>query len=369
MKDVVFVAVDVVLFGISQSMLPIAIRKTIAAAAVACTASFFTMDCNPTLFLADWYFRRNPFHSKHPLRIRQRRVWIIGASSGIGRELALQLAESTTSNNIDLILSSRSKDKLETVAEQCRQTNPSCKVQILPLDVLQYEELERAVQNVQNVDTVILNAGAGHLSPALETSRQTAESIFQLNALWPMVITPLLFQRNVFAPSHRPQLVVTSSVAGVLPVALSSTYAAAKHALHGYFRSLSAERPDILIHTVMPGPVDTDFFKNRGTSNHPDAKHPTVETTEAGSVSEKRSNLEMSVQRCAQLILTTMQFTESTEVWIAQQPVLTALYLQQLAPGFTQKVLHNRIGPRRVEIWRQGLDLYDPSSWTQKSVK
>jgi dehydrogenase/reductase SDR family protein 7 len=337
------------------------------------------MDCNPSLFLADLYFRHVPFRTKHQGQVRQRCVWIIGASSGIGREIAYQLAESTVESidksdrgrhrNLHLILSSRSKDKLEAVAEHCRQTNPSCTVEILPLDVRQYEELERAVHNVHNVDTVILNAGAGHLSPALETSRQIAESIFQLNALWPMVLTPLLFQRNVFAPNHRPHLVVTSSVAGVLPVALSSTYAAAKHALHGYFRSLSAERPDILIHTVMPGPVDTDFFQNRGSIDHPVADHRSTDVKKDDSVLENRSKLKMSVHRCAQLILTSMQLSKSTEVWIAQQPILTALYLQQLAPGFTQRILHNRIGPLRVDIWRRGLDLYDPASWKWKSTK
>lgn len=345
-------------------MLP-PLRSLFAATAAACTASFFWMDCNPSLFMSDKWFRRissnRNFHNQ--------RIWIVGASSGIGEGLAYQLAAPASSkqqkcDQLHLILSSRSAEKLEQVAATCRASNPKCTVTILCLDVCREEDLEKAVKLLnganQPIDTVVLNAGSGHLSPALETSAATAESVWKLNALWPMILTPLLFQNNsIFPPGKRPHLVVTSSIAAVMPVPLSATYAAAKHALTGYFRSLAAERPDILLHIVMPGPVDTGFHQNHGSKND-----PIVSPTEEVST-PKQSPMKMPVQRCARLIRSTMLLRHSSESWIAQQPILTALYLQQWAPSFMHYAVYSRLGAKRVEMWRAGLDLYDPASWKQ----
>jgi dehydrogenase/reductase SDR family member 7 len=343
-----------------------------AAAAAACTASFFWMDCNPTLFVADKWLRhvsnnrRNAFDNQ--------RIWIVGASSGIGEELAYQLAAAVVPSTnrqqhchsrLHLILSSRSADKLEQVAATCRASNPECTVTVLALDVCREEDLRSAVQRLtaanEPIDSIVLNSGSGQLSPALETSAATAESVWKLNALWPMILTPLLFEYNIFPEHKRPHLVVTSSIAAIMPVPLSATYAAAKHALTGYFRSLAAERPDILLHTVMPGPVDTDFHQNhvKTTATASGGNH--VELPRQASTT-KKSKYKMSVQRCVRLIRSTMLLRHSTESWIAMQPILTALYLQQWAPAFMHTVVYSKIGPKRVDMWRAGLDLYDPTS-------
>jgi len=331
------------------------LRSALTATAAACAASLFAvMDADPILYVADrWFHRRKLLRPNGISYFTNQRIWIIGASSGIGEELAYQLAADGGSNT-HLILSSRSKDKLESIAQSCRESNPDCIVTVLPLDVCQHDDLKAAVQQVsqqyQPIDTVILNAGGGHLSPALETSVETAESVWRLNALWPMVLTPLLLEKRS-SPffKERPHLVVTSSIAGILPVPLSATYAAAKHAVQGYFRSVKAERPDLRLQIVMPGPVDTNFHPKPDNSNE----------------SNSSNQLKMPVQRCARLIRSTMMLPSSRESWVAQQPVLAALYLQQLVPTFMQNAVYNRIGPKRVAMWRAGLDLYDPASWTK----
>lgn len=361
-------------------MIVVALRSVLTSTAAVCTAVVFgKMDCNPSLYLTDQWFRLREscggFLPSHQNGLEgHQRIWIIGASSGIGEELAYQLAESKESRKCDqhprihLILSSRSTDKLDRVAAVCRASNPNCTVAILKMDVCQHKDLQRAVQQLnhtnETITTVVLNSGAGHLSPALETFPATAESMLRLNALWPMMLMPLLFQYNLFESNRRHHVVVTSSIAGLLPVPLSATYAAAKHALTGYFRSLSAERPDILIHIVMPGPVDTDFHGNSAmVLSDANNVQPTLKPSEAAAVPNIGSQLKMSVQRCAALMRSTMRLSYSTESWIAQQPVLTALYLQQWAPSVMQALVHRNIGPRRVAMWRDGLDLYDPTSW------
>lgn len=334
--------------------------------AAACTGSFLLADCNPSLFWYDKYLRvTSSSNNKHDFT--DKRVWIVGASSGIGREMALQLAGAGVQH---LVLSSRSVDRLEEVANSCRADNPNCTVQVLPLDVTDTNALYAAVAFIKAqaapLDMVVLNAGVGQLQPALETDPATTEHIIKATALWPMILTPLLFGTDaagdasisVFRPRHAPHLVVTSSIAAKLAVPLSAVYAAAKFALQGYFLSLQAERPDLRIDLLCPGPIDTAFHQN---SDSKDSESALKESQE-----NKPSPLKMRVKRCVSLMLSAMQRGSSgAEVWIAQQPALAAVYIQQYLPGL-QKLIMSKVGPKRMKMWRDGLDLYDPASWRKK---
>jgi dehydrogenase/reductase SDR family protein 7 len=362
----------------------VALRHVAVAFAAACTSSFLLTDCNPSLAWYDKLLRvtantsnnnsnnssisNNSYHD-----FIDKRVWIVGASSGIGREMAIQLAQSGAQH---LILSSRSTSSLEAVAATCRRDNPKCRVQVLPLDVTNLQELKSAVAAVQDatLDIVVLNAGIGQLSPALETDPETANSILQTTALWPMLMTPLLFQSATSAVNngnqrHLPHLVVTSSIAGKLAVPLSAVYAAAKFALQGYFWSLQAERPDLRIDLLCPGPVDTAFHQNDKGPCATTTNDTTDDTRGLPLALPPSSKLKMPVQRCVSLMLSAMQrpTARGSEVWIAQQPTLTALYIQQWFPGL-QRLIMQAVGPKRVQLWREGLDLYDPASWKRRNA-
>jgi NAD(P)-dependent dehydrogenase (short-subunit alcohol dehydrogenase family) len=130
-----------------------------AAAAPAAASLFAVMDANPSLYFYDMLFatqrrRLNYFGGQ--------RIWVTAASSGIGAQLAQELAAS----GANLVLSSRSPHTLEKVAGKCRQRHPNGHVaQVVPFDVsgVPQEQLERAVDSVlrngQELDCVILNAG------------------------------------------------------------------------------------------------------------------------------------------------------------------------------------------------------------------
>jgi hypothetical protein len=136
-------------------MLPsgVALRYVVAAVATACTGSFLLMDCNPSLYCYDRYLQvTSPslrqrgqgsitsaaasvsgavscggYHNFQDTKC----VWIVGASSGIGREMAEQLAVSGVQH---LVLSSRSAVKCNAVVDKCRQSNPGCRLTVLPSD-------------------------------------------------------------------------------------------------------------------------------------------------------------------------------------------------------------------------------------------
>ena len=348
-----------------------------AASAAAASALFAAvLDCNPKLFLYDRLFY-DPSNS-----YRGKSVWIVGSSSGIGNEMAVQLARLKCQT---LILSSRNEQALDELKRQCQEVHSSCECVCIPMDVTDEKRMNDAVNLVHerhpSLDMVVLNAGAGQLSPGLETAPEVFQGIMQANAIWPMIFLPMLLNRTKDEASIRqspiisfcnkaitPRIVVTSSIAALIPVPLSTAYAAAKAAVQQYFLSIATERPDLTIDLVCPGPIDTNFHSNHigKKGNHVDKQEfPNSQAIEVQS-SEKKSPLKMPVERCAHLMLAAAAMSHRggvSESWIVKQPTLTALYLNQWAPGLLRPFL-GKVGKKRIQIWRDGLDLYDPLSWS-----
>lgn len=310
-------------------------HAAIAAAAAAAASLVAVMDANPSLYFYDKLFVTE---SRRQHYFGGQRIWVTGASSGIGAKLAQELAAS----GARLVLSSRNSHRLENVAEECRKRHPNGHIaQVVPLDVCcSQEELENAVdlvlQDGQEVDCVILNAGMGQLSPVLQTPRETAEQLMHVNALGPMAMATLLLKKTNWQSKKRGHLVVTSSVAAKGGVPLSAAYAASKHAIHGYMLSLQAEHPWLRISLPCPGPVATNFHKTLPA----------------------KGEMKMSVERCVRLLMSSIMLG-SSETWIAQQPTLGFMFISQYAPGLARRIL-NAMGPIRVGMWEAGLNVYDP---------
>ena len=298
------------------------------------------LDCSPCMYFYEQWHRRFHFR-RHSNNDDDKTLWIIGASSGIGKEVSL------LQPTPKMILSARSKSKLQQVAAECRRTKSNSSKNIptiLAFDITSSRQIRRAVRNLPTrVDAVWINAGIGGRLATVECTNNIRQ-LFETNTLGPIQLIQELRKER---PNLR-HFIVTSSVAGHLPVPLSSVYAASKHALHGFLKSLAAEEPQLRIDVLCPGTVDTPF-------------HPTTTTQ-----SSKRS-MKMSATRCAQLVTAAIHRKRPrqgyNEVWIATQPTLSAMYLHQWFPTFTQALISRYVGPRRVAIWRNGMDVYDPQSW------
>jgi len=334
------------------------VRNVLAAGTAAFVVAFAaTFDANPSLYLYDKFFV-NDERLKH--FFQGKTFWITGASSGIGKELALRASRYGAKN---LILTGRSSETLQIVADSCTSVSS---ISILPFDMTApHDELHKAVNSLEkilgddNLDCVILNAGRGQLQPAITTtSSQTAE-IFQVNTLAPIAISQILLERGIFSQEkqrRRQQLVVTSSVGALVGLPLSSSYASSKHALQGYFNTLRAEIPWLDINLILPGTVDSSFHSNYVGQNDHIVNSP--KDTKQGSTSR---NMKMSLDRCMRLYISSMMLGND-ENWIAEQPMLAGLYINQNFPGIFQKIL-SKAGPLRLKAWEEGKDLYDPKTW------
>jgi dehydrogenase/reductase SDR family protein 7 len=345
------------------------IRNAVAAGTAAFALAFATsMDANPKLYLHDRFCvnddkLREYFDGKN--------IWITGASSGIGESLAHEVSRLGARK---LILTGRSRDRLQSVADACSQHQSDCRCFVVPLDMAApQDEFEAAVEHLQEIlgneklDCVMLNAGVGQLRPAAMTPGSVTQAIFQVNTLAPISISQLLLARGILKEDRGRHIVVTSSIGAVMGVPLSASYAASKHALHGYFRSLKGENPWLRIDLICPGPVDTSFHSNHreGIASHPGSSSGTTGGTESEDVrgtSSTGGKLKMSVKRCTRLFLSSLLLGNGGEHWIAEQPTLAGLYVNQYFPGMFQLLL-NKVGPFRVSAWNEGKDLYDPKTW------
>lgn len=191
-------------------------------------------------------------------------VWITGASSGIGKAVALALSN----QGAKLIISSRNTQKLEEVKILC--ANPE-KVKILQVDLNDYYHLDKLVQEAillfGEIDILINNGGISQRSLAIDTGITIDTQIFKTNYFGTVALSKALLP--YFVAKKSGHFVVVTSVVGKIGTPLRSSYSASKHALHGFFDSLRAEIHDdnIAVTLICPGFVNTDVSKNALTAD------------------------------------------------------------------------------------------------------
>lgn len=182
-------------------------------------------------------------------------VWITGASSGIGAALAKQLAPLKPS----LILTARNESALTELAKVCENLGAKCTV--LPADLLQSHLVEalcqQAIDAFGHIDVLINNAGVTQRALVEETKIEIDRQIMELNYFAPLAISKNLLPH--FREKGNGQIVAISSMAGLMGFPKRSAYAAAKHAMKGFFETLQTEKnfPGLAITIVYPGRINT----------------------------------------------------------------------------------------------------------------
>jgi len=192
-------------------------------------------------------------------------VWITGASSGIGEQLAIEASH----RGAKLVLSARRVMELERVRNEC--CLPADRSLILPLDLEDYKSLAKApaavIERFGQVDILINNGGISQRSLVHETDIATYEKLMNVdffgNIAISRAILPLM-QARKFG-----RIVAISSVAGLIGVPLRSGYCAAKFALRGFYEALRAEnaKHGICVTLVYPGFVKTQVSNNAVTGD------------------------------------------------------------------------------------------------------
>ena len=191
-------------------------------------------------------------------------IWITGASSGIGKALAIELSN----QNAKLILSSRKNESLELVKKEC-SNQESIKILTLDLEAINTfnEKTEEAIKSFGKIDILVNNGGISQRSFAEDTSLNVDKRIMNINYIGTVALTKALLPH--FIKNKNGHFAVTTSIVGKIGTPLRSSYAASKHALHGFFDSLRAEhyKDNISVTLICPGFVNTNVSMNALTGD------------------------------------------------------------------------------------------------------
>jgi NADP-dependent 3-hydroxy acid dehydrogenase YdfG len=181
---------------------------------------------------------------------------VTGASRGIGRAVALRLAE-----QYHVVAAARSEGELATLVREIEQRGGSARA--LAVDVGDADAVARAFADVP-ADVLVNNAGMGVLKPFLELTPDDWRTMLDVNVNSLYHVTRALLPGMV--ERGRGDVVVIGSLAGRNPFAGGSCYAGTKHFVNGFAESLMLEVRDrgVRVSVVMPGSVATHFSDSRG---------------------------------------------------------------------------------------------------------
>ncbi len=252
-------------------------------------------------------------------------IWITGASSGIGEELAIQLSHT----GAKIVLSSRNKEALEQVLNKMNQPKNHL---VLPLDLEKQYEFPTLCQSIiehfGHIDMLFNNGGLSQRSEAHETSMEVDRRIMEINYFGNIALTKTVLP--YFREQKSGHIIVTSSVAGKFGFFLRSAYSASKHALHGYYESLllEEEKNNIAVTILCPGKINTPISMSALHGNG--EKHNEMDHNQASG---------MPVAICVSNILTAVS-KKKKEVLIGKREIY-AVYIKRFLPALFWKIIKN----------------------------
>lgn len=183
---------------------------------------------------------------------------VTGASSGIGLELAEQLAE----RGYDLVINAEDNARLLQAARRIRAAGAH--VDVIQANLRDYIQTEHLVDTVHDLgrplDVAVLNAGVGRGGAFVDIDLADDLEVIDLNVR----STVHLAKRIVRAMTERGEgrILVTSSIASTMPGSFQAVYNASKSFLQSFVQALQNELKDtgVTLTSLMPGPTETDFF-------------------------------------------------------------------------------------------------------------
>lgn len=259
-------------------------------------------------------------------KIKDKIAWVTGASSGIGEAVVYELIN----KGAKVVISARRKELLEEVRAK---SNKPENIMILPLDLAEIKTFDSKVAEVLahfgRIDLLFNNGGISQRGMALETDLSVDRKIMEIDYFGTVALTKAVAPYMVNQKAGH--FVVTSSLVGKFGSPWRSSYAAAKHALHGFFDSLRTElhNDNIKVTMVCPGFIKTDVSVNAlGSDGKP-----------TGEMDNAQAN-GMSAQECAKRIISAVE-KDKLETVIGGTERFGVL-LKRIFPGLFAKMILKR---------------------------
>lgn len=266
---------------------------------------------------------------------QDKRIWINGASSGIGKALVTSLI----SSGARVVITARRTSLLEEIKKTA--PNPE-KVTILPADLTEIDQLPEVCQQAwdafDGLDLVIMNAGVSQRSLFKDIDFETGRALFDINFFSHARIMHEIVPR--FEQAGQGQIAAVTSLSGYIPAPLRIYYASAKHALHGFYDTLRTEiwNSGIRVSLIVPGFVRTEISQNALLKGG----------DKFGRLDPLQKN-GISAEKAAKKILGQLK-KQKKEIYVGYTPnAAIALFLGKFFPGILMKILRNMTEIREEE--------------------
>lgn len=202
------------------------------------------------------------------LSLRDRYTLVTGASSGLGHELARQIARDHGGN---LVLVARRRDRLDALADELRKSH-NVQVACVTADLSKREDTERVFAEATDgraIHAAVLNAGVTYFGHGLEMDFAAFESMLATNVSAVVWLTQK-FLPHVIEKSPGGGVMIVSSVAGTTPTPFQAAYSGTKAFLNHYGMAMSEELAHVGANASLtvfaPGGIATEMGEKSGTA-------------------------------------------------------------------------------------------------------
>lgn len=180
--------------------------------------------------------------------MKNKKVFITGATSGIGREIA----ELCIKNGYEVYATGRNESSLDSLS--------NLGAIVLKGDLCNKEDINQMCTQLPDIDVAILNAGVGAFQYAYELVDEEIEAMININVRAPIYLARNISQKMIHKRTGH--IIFIGSQAGKVATKKASVYAASKHAITGFANGLRMELApfNVKVSAVYPGPIDTPFI-------------------------------------------------------------------------------------------------------------
>ncbi|GJM61318.1 SDR family NAD(P)-dependent oxidoreductase [Persicobacter diffluens] len=256
-------------------------------------------------------------------------VWIIGASSGVGKALLYEFLN----RDYRIIVSSSDAQKLQAAVREVVYVEKDLLVK--PLNLEQPDTFPDIVDEVfrwaeGSIESVIFSAGIGQRSSFVDLEYWVFERVMQVNFMSYTYLTKLILP--YFEAAQAGRFVVLSSVQGKFGIPNRTAYAASKHALHGFFDSLRAENfPWLKVLLVCPAYINTEF-----------AFHAMLSNGNEQAKQDKGQAHGISPEECAEDILKAID-KNKREIVMGKWQQRIGVWIKRFFPALLERIVRARV--------------------------
>lgn len=189
----------------------------------------------------------------NPFSLEGKTVLVTGASSGIGRGIAVECSKM----GAKVVINGRNQERLQKTFDQLEGEGH---IQIVA-DLSKQEDIERLADDVPALNGFVNSAGIPKICPVKRIDRQTLEEIMNVNAFGPILLTSQLLRKKKL--QKKSSIVLIASISGVCMANTGEgPYAATKAALAGYTKTAAFElaAQGTRVNTICPGLVPTEIL-------------------------------------------------------------------------------------------------------------